>query len=181
MSPDPRRLRNALVVSGVLLLFYGLLGIVYAEALRSDDVPCGDGGLARLGGACYAVWLTLLPGVVAGTGLLLGGLLGVRVEHRSARDELYLSVGIHATAWVLSSLVVLPLLALAIQSYRAQLLNTVFIIELVGIPFKHSFLLTLSLALALFAWIPFMALLTIRSIRWRIFLARYEAQVQEAD
>lgn len=181
MASEPRRrTRNLLVASGVTLLFYGLAGIVYSEGLRSDRTPCGDGGEALIVGSCYSVWLLLLPIVLAGAGLLVGGLVGARWRRERPEDELYLSSWVHAVAWLSTSLVVLPLLALAIQTYRQRLQDTVFTIELVGVTFEHVFLLTLLLIVGVLVWVPYMALLTVRYVRWRIFLARYEARTEQA-
>ncbi len=177
MSTDPRRrTRNLLVSMGSILLFYGIGGIVYAEGLRSDNTPCDDRGLALISGNCLQVWLILMPFVVAGVALILGGLLGARAVRHRPSDELRLSSGVHAAAWILTSLVAVTVLVLAIQAYRQRLLGTTFVIDLVDVPFKQTFLLGFILLAALLAWVPYMSLLVIRSVQWRIFLAGYEAQ-----
>lgn len=108
MHRDPTlRTRNALVIPGVLLVLLCLAGIVYAQALRGDDVECEDGRQVVFAGTCRSA--TLLLVIPLAIGLLLMG-LGMA---KRPKGSCHLGHGTTATTVlaVLIALVVLPLLA----------------------------------------------------------------------
>jgi hypothetical protein len=72
MHRDPTlRKRNALVIPGVLLVLACLVGILYAQVLRSDEVLCEDGREVFFIGACRSATLLLVIPLAIG-GLLIG-------------------------------------------------------------------------------------------------------------
>ena len=78
MHRDPTlRKRNALVIPGVLLVLACLVGILYAQSLRSDNVTCDDGAQVFVAGACRSATLILVIPLAIGA-LLIG--LGARLR-----------------------------------------------------------------------------------------------------
>ncbi len=78
MHRDPTRSkRNALVIPGVLLALTCLVGILYAQTVRSDDVTCEDGSKIFAGGSCRSAALLLAVPLAIGA-LLIG--LGARLR-----------------------------------------------------------------------------------------------------
>lgn len=74
MHRDPTlRKRNALVIPGVLLVLVSLVGILYAQMLRSDRVTCDDGTLVFVLDACRSAALLLAIPLVIGIVLIALG------------------------------------------------------------------------------------------------------------
>jgi hypothetical protein len=73
------RKRNALVIPGGLLAFYGILGILYASGLRAPSDTCPAGGdLIWIAGACRSAVLVLAIPVIIGLALVAVGALAFR-------------------------------------------------------------------------------------------------------
>lgn len=108
MHRDPTRSkRNALVIPGVLLVLVALVGILYAQAVRSDDVTCEDGTQVFIAGACRSAALVLVIPLAIGA-LLIG--LGARLR---SGERCHPGHGTTATAVlaVLIAAVALPAIA----------------------------------------------------------------------
>ena len=74
MHRDPTlRKRNALVIPGVLLVLVCLVGILYAQLLRSDEVVCEDGREVFFVGACRSATLLLVIPLAIGNVLIAVG------------------------------------------------------------------------------------------------------------
>lgn len=108
MHRDPNlRKRNALAISGTLLILASLAGILYAELLRGDFVTCEDGSQIVFAGACRSAALVLLLPLAVGA--LLLGLTGL-VRPKSTCLAGHGTVAT-TTLSVLVALTFLPLLA----------------------------------------------------------------------
>ncbi len=148
--------RNALVLPGGLLLFYSFIAIIYAEALRPDSDFCPDGSWVLINSVCYTVWKLVLPIMLVGAGLVVGGLVGMRGEPERLEQRLYHGTGSHFLLALLISLVVVPVLALLIQLIRQRSLDTVFVVDFYDVAFKHTFLLTIAILLGLMMLLPYL-------------------------
>jgi hypothetical protein len=106
------RKRNALVIPGGLLAFYGILGILYAAGLRAPSDTCPDSGsLIWLAGACRSAVLVLAIPVIIGLALVAVGALAFR-----NRSHCRLGHGswTHFGLALLISAILLPALALVL-------------------------------------------------------------------
>lgn len=154
MHRDPTlRARNALVIPGVLLILLCLSGIVYAQALRSDDTQCEDGRLVVFAGACRSA--TLLLAIPLALGVLLAGLGAAK----RSKTTCHLGHGTAATT-VLSVLIALAAVPLLATLYLAATEDDAepYVMSIGGVEYGEVRLLgavTLVMAVAL---VPYAAL-----------------------
>ena len=97
------RRRDAFVISGGLLLVYGLVAVVWAERLRASSDFCPDGSWVYINSTCYTVWKLVLPLLLIGAGLLIGGLAAFRGRPERLEQRLHHGTGSHFTLALLIS------------------------------------------------------------------------------
>ncbi len=155
---DPNRVkRDALVLTGGLLAFYAIVGILYAQYARSDDVACRDGAKIIISGICYFAWKLLAPAAVLGVVLVIIGLARFPNRSQLPQDILVPGTGTRFSLALLASLPAVTLLAIVVQSYRQTFYGTPFVIRFQGQDFEHVFLLQLLLVIFTLAFVPFLA------------------------
>lgn len=162
--------RNALLIPGWLLIVYSLTAIIYAEAFRAKSDFCADGSFVLISGLCYTVWKLVLPFLLIGIGLAIGGAIGFKGAPHRLEQRLHHGSPSHVLLAVLISLAVVPLLGLAIQAYRQSANGLTYQVELLGVAYEHTFLLQLALLIALLILIPFVVALVGDIRRRRDFL-----------
>lgn len=154
MHRDPSlRTRNALVIPGVLLVLVSLVGILYAQAVRGDDVECGDGTQIVLAGACRSATLVLI--IPLAIGILLLGLGAAKRSKVTCR----LGHGTTATTMlaVLIALVALPLLA-AGAILMMETADNPYVVTYQEIEFSMGDILAAVGLLMLLPLVPYLAL-----------------------
>jgi hypothetical protein len=152
---DPHlRKRSALVVLGTLAAFYGVLAIVYFEGLRTDDVPCGDGGQVRGEEVCYHAWKPLALAAVAGAGLAAAAFVAWPLPPASPETLARPGTGTHTVFALLASLVALPLVGLAAVFVAEASRDTRYLVDVAGDTYRLAEGLG---ALALVGLLPFAA------------------------
>lgn len=164
------RKRDGMVISGGLLLTYCVAAIVYAEGIRAKSDFCPDGSWVLISGTCYTIWKLLLPLLLIGIGLVAVGLTAFRGRPQRLEQHLHHGTGSHFLLALLISLVVLPLVLLIIQVYREGILGTVFVVEAYGVPYKHTFLLSIAVVIALLMFLPYFVGFLADGVRRRRFL-----------
>lgn len=105
------RKRNALVIPGGLLAFYGIIGLLYVQVLRPDSNTCGDASLMVFAGACRSALLVMAIPLVIGLALIGVGAFAFRSMATCRQGH---GSWTHTTLALLISLVVVPVLGIAL-------------------------------------------------------------------
>ncbi len=170
MARDSRiRMRNGLVIPGVLLVFYGVLAIVYAEVFRARSDFCADSNRILIAGLCYSVRNLIIPLVVIGFALILTGALAFKSKPDSLEGHLHHGTPTHVALAVLVSWVGASGITLIVQLIR-QGGGKPFELTVLGARYQHTFLLELLLLVGLLALVPFLGLYISNHRRRRAFL-----------
>ncbi|MCA1811072.1 MAG: hypothetical protein LC623_03560, partial [Halobacteriales archaeon] len=101
--------RNALVLPGGLLAFYGAVGLLLLVA-RGSSGACHDGLRVMYHGACYSLVWPLAILLLLGVALLAVGIVLFRGEPEGLAGQLHPGTPTHFTLALLISLVAVPLL-----------------------------------------------------------------------
>ena len=170
--------RNALLIPGWLLIVYSLAAITYAEGIRARSDFCADGGYVLINGLCYTVWKLVLPLLLIGIGLAIGGALGFKGAPERLEQRLHHGSPTHVLLAVLISFLVVPILALGVQFYRQSANGITYQVELLGVAFEHVFLLEVAILIAALILLPF-AIALVGDMRRRQDFLDAAAQPQE--
>lgn len=174
--------RDGMVLTGGLLLTYCAAAILYAEKIRATSDFCPDGSWVLISNTCYTIWKLLLPFVLIGAGLLVVGLTVFRGKPERLEQYLHHGTGSHFTLALLVSLVLLPLVFLLVQLFRQRSLDTVFVVDIYDVPYKHTFLLSLAILAGLLMLVPYLGAYIATVVRRRHFLAAaVEPEPEVAD
>lgn len=141
--------RDALAIPGWILIVYSVAAIVYAEHFRARSDFCADGSLVLIDGLCYTVWKLVLPLLLIGIGLAIGGAVGFKGTPERLEQRLRHGTPSHVMLGLLISFVVAPLALLFIQMARQNANDITYQVEFYGVPFKHTFVLAVVLLLAI--------------------------------
>ncbi len=174
------RMRNGLVIPGVLLVFYGVLAIVYAEAFRARSDFCADSNRILIAGLCYSVRNLILPLVVVGLALIFTGLFVFRSRPDTLEGYLHHGTPTHVTLALLVSWVAVTATTLVVQLAR-QANGPVFELTVLGARYEHAFLLQLLLLVGVMMLVPYLALYFSVARRRREFVLRAEQELDEDD
>lgn len=181
MARDARlRRRNALVIPGWLLIVYSVATIAYAEALRPRSDFCADGSFVLIDGLCYTVWKLVLPLLLIGIALAIGGAIGFKGQPRRLEQRLHHGSPSHVLLALLISFLVVPLLGLIVQHYRQAVNDIVYQVELLGIAYEHIFLLELAALIAFLILLPYVIAL-IGDVRRRHDFLAAAASLDQSD
>lgn len=171
MARDSRvRMRDGLVIPGVLLTFYGIVAIIYAEQVRATSDFCPDSNRVLIAGLCYSVWKIILPLVLIGIGLIITGLVAFRGEPEELEGHLHHGTAAHTGMALLISLIVVPLSAWFVQTIRQDVLGGTFELNILGARYEHTFLLELIMVAAALVFIPFLSLYVAGNVKRRRFI-----------
>jgi hypothetical protein len=105
------RKRNALVIPGGLLAFYGLVGMLYVLVVRGDSGTCGDASLIVFAGACRSAVLVMAIPIVIGLALVGVGAFAFRGMATCRQGH---GSWTHFTLALLVSLAVVPILGMVL-------------------------------------------------------------------
>jgi hypothetical protein len=166
--------RNALVIPGGLLAFYGLLGLVFVKAVRRADGPCQDALKALYHGACYNILWPLVVVLVLGLILVGLGVFLFRGAPEGLAGQLNPGTPTYVVLALLASLVAVPLLAAGILSVAQGSLGTTYVTTVGDLPFKDTFLLEAAAFIGIMMLAPFLFLLLRDSARRRRVLREAE-------
>jgi len=124
--------RNAFVLPGGLLAFYGLLGVAATVFTELRSSACAAPGQVYVGGLCW----NLLPWAVAvfllGAALVAFGLVLHRGRPSSFHAMLLPGTGVHFALALLGSFVIVPLLAGLVRYLQAGAPGTVPAMSRIG-------------------------------------------------
>ncbi|MGB1586466.1 MAG: DUF4332 domain-containing protein [Thermoplasmatota archaeon] len=172
MVRDARiRRRNALVIPGWLLIAYSVAAIIYAEGIRTGSDFCDEASRVLINGLCYSVWKLVAPLLLIGIGLAIGGGVGLRGHPQRLEQRLQHGSPSYVILAVLLSLVFVPLTLLLIQFYRQGQNDIIYQVELLGVPYKHVFLLAMAALVAALMLAPYLFSWIAQERRRRDFLA----------
>lgn len=146
------RKRNALVIPGGLLIFYGFVGLAYAMVLRSDAGTCSDAALVFLAGACRSVLIVVAIPLVLGLGLIAAGALGFRNRATCRAGH---GSWTHFGFALLLSVVLVPLL---VSMVAPSILGTDPSLERGGVRYPVSTIMAVLSGFGLLSFIPFVLL-----------------------
>ncbi len=181
MARDDRlRMRNGLVIPGVLLVFYGVLAIVYAEVFRARSDFCADSNRILIQGLCYSVRNLIIPLIVIGIALIITGLVVFKGKPKRLEGHLYHGTPAHVVMAILVSWVGISGLTLVIQLIR-QGSGDPFELTVLGARYEHVFLLELLLLVGLVGLVPFLGLYLSTHARRREFLDAAAAVMDGSD
>lgn len=159
MHRDERLLaRNAYVLPGGVLAFYGMLGIAAVAFTGLRSPACDATGQVLLGGICWNLLRWSLAAALVGFGLVGWGLVRHHGRPEHLQGHLLAGTGVHVALVLLGSFAVLPFLAALVRvlSLGAEAGTAVTRIE--GTEFNQLRLLLLAGVVGLLMFLPFLAL-----------------------
>ena len=175
------RRRDALIIPGGLLVFYSLAAIIYAEGFRTESDFCPDGSWVLINNTCYTAWKLLLPVLLIGIGLILGGALGFRGRPETLSQRLHHGSINHFALALLVSIAAVPLLLLLVQLGRENANDTTYVLTAYGVDFKHTFVLGVATLVGLLALVPYLALYVSDILRRNDFIRAAETYEEEVE
>jgi hypothetical protein len=170
--------RDALVLPGGLLAFYGVLGLVLLLA-RGGGGACGDGLRVMYHSACYSLLWPLILMAVAGAVLVGLGVFLFRGEPEGLASHLHPGTPTHFTLALLVSLVTVPLLGAGVAAVAQGRLGHDLTVGSGDVQVKTTFLLELAALVGLLMLAPFLGLLLRDGARRRRVLREAEAMADE--
>lgn len=170
--------RNALVLPGGLLAFYGGFGLLLL-LVRGSGGACADGLRVMYHGACYSlVWplvlMLLLGAVLVGLGVFL-----FRGEPEGLAGHLHPGTPTHFTLTLLVSLVAVPLLGAGVAAVAQGRLGQELTVGSGDMQVKTTFVLELAALIGVLMLAPFLGLLLRDGARRRRVLREAEAMAEE--
>lgn len=163
--------RDLMVIPGGLLAVYSLLGMLYTSYLRGNANPCSEGAQVLIGGACYRIWLILLPFLLLGILLVILGIVLFRGRADRLRGLLYPGTGARFTLWLLGSLFVVPLLAV-LGVAAVQDPGSPYVVSVSDVELTLRFLLAVWAAVAALMLAPYAGLYVRDAVARRRILER---------
>ncbi|HUR60876.1 MAG TPA: hypothetical protein VM286_00735 [Candidatus Thermoplasmatota archaeon] len=170
--------RDALVIPGGLLGFYGGVGLVLM-VLRGSTGACGDGMRILYHGACYSLLWPCVLAVVLGAILVGLGVFLFSGEPEGLAGRLHPGSPTHFAVALLISLVAVPFLAAGVAAIGQGRLGTTFTVGSGDIQVKTTFLLELVGLIGLLMLAPFLILLLRDGARRRAVLREAEEMADE--
>jgi hypothetical protein len=170
--------RNALVLPGGLLAFYGAVGLLLLYA-RGSSGACHDGLRVMYHGACYSLVWPLAILLLLGVALLIIGIVLFRGEPEGLAGQLHPGTPTHFTLALLASLVALPLLGAGIAVVAGGRLGQELTIGTGDIQVQTAFALEVVALIGVLMLAPFLGLLLRDGARRRRVLREAEAMAGE--
>lgn len=170
--------RDALVLPGGLLGFYGGLGLVLM-VLRGKTGACGDGMRILYHGACYSLLWPCILAVVVGAVLVGLGVFLFSGEPEGLAGQLHPGTPTHFFLALLVSFVAVPLLGAGIAAVGQGRLGTTFTVGSGDLQVKTTFLLEVLALVGSLMLAPFLVLLLRDGARRRAVLREAEAMADE--
>lgn len=170
--------RNALVLPGGLLAFYGAVGLLLLVA-RGSSGACNDGLRVMYHGACYSLVWPLAIMLLLGIALVVLGLFLFRGEPEGLASHLHPGTPTHFVLALLISFVAVPLLGAGVAAVAGGRLGSDLTIGTADVQVKTAFALELLALVGALMLAPFLGLLLRDGARRRRVLREAEAMAGE--
>jgi multisubunit Na+/H+ antiporter MnhG subunit len=170
--------RNALVLPGGLLAFYGAVGLLLLVA-RGTSGACHDGTRIMYHGACYSLVWPLIAMLLLGAALVVLGAILFRGEPEGLAGQLHPGTPTHFTLALLVSLVALPLIGAGVAAVASGRLGADLTVGSGDVQVKSAFLLEAVAVIGVLMLAPFLGLLLRDGARRRRVLREAEAMADQ--
>ncbi|MEA3202621.1 MAG: hypothetical protein QOI63_287 [Thermoplasmata archaeon] len=170
--------RDALVLPGGLLAFYGALGLLLLM-VRGGGGACADGMRVMYHGACYSLVWPLVLMLLAGAVLVALGAFLFRGEPEGLAGQLHPGTPTHFVLALLVSFVAIPLLGAGVAAIAQGRLGQELTVGSGDVQVKTTFALELAALVGLLMLAPFLGLLLMGTARRRRVLREAEAMAEE--